>query len=177
MVASGDWLTPRLNGFKYFEKPPLQYWATAAFFSVFGEKDWVARLWTALTGFAGLALVFFAGRKLFSAEAGVLGAAVLAGSPLYVLLGQVNTLDMSLAFFRSAAVFAFAMERWAFFWAACALAVLSKGLIGIVLPLGTVALYVLLKRDFALLKRMKVLGGAALFLLIAAPWFLAVSAA
>ena len=51
MVASGDWITPRLNGFKYFEKPPLQYWATAAFFSLLGEKDWVARLWTALIGF------------------------------------------------------------------------------------------------------------------------------
>ena len=38
MVASGDWLTPRLNGFKYFEKPPLQYWATAALFKVFGER-------------------------------------------------------------------------------------------------------------------------------------------
>ena len=38
MVASGDWVTPRLNGFKYFEKPPLQYWATAAAFELFGEQ-------------------------------------------------------------------------------------------------------------------------------------------
>src|SRR3954468_12211974 len=58
MVASGDWITPRLYGFKYFEKPPLQYWTTAAFFSVLGENDWVARLWTALTGFAGLAVTW-----------------------------------------------------------------------------------------------------------------------
>jgi len=49
MVASGDWLTPRLNGIKYFEKPALQYWATATAFIVFGEHHWTARLWPALT--------------------------------------------------------------------------------------------------------------------------------
>ena len=65
MVVSGDWITPRLNGFKYFEKPPLQYWATAAFFKVFEVEDWAARLWTALTGFAGLFLVLAAGNRLF----------------------------------------------------------------------------------------------------------------
>src|SRR5205814_1329312 len=72
MVASGDWLTPRLNGLKYFEKPPLQYWATAVLFEIFGERDWVARLWTALTAMAGVALVFMAGKMLFSGEAGTL---------------------------------------------------------------------------------------------------------
>src|SRR5436189_2137603 len=60
MAASGDWITPRLNGFKYFEKPPLQYWASAALFQLFGEHDWVARLWTALLGFAGIAMVLYA---------------------------------------------------------------------------------------------------------------------
>jgi len=177
MAASGDWVTPRLNGFKYFEKPPLQYWATATFFSAFGEKDWAARLWTALAGLGGIALVFFWGRRIFSPPAGALGAIVLAGCPLYVLLMQVNTLDMGLAFFLSAAVFAFALGRMHLFWAACAGAVLSKGLVGIVLPLGTVALYVLLKRDFGLLARMKIASGGLLFLAIASPWFVAVSMA
>jgi 4-amino-4-deoxy-L-arabinose transferase-like glycosyltransferase len=175
MVASGDWITPRLNDFKYFEKPPLQYWATAAAFELFGERDWAARLWTALTALAGVVLTFYAGRKLFSPAVGALGALVLAGSPLYVLLGQINTLDMGLAFFLSAAVFAFALQRYYVFWAACALAVLSKGLIGIVLPLGAVGLYILIKRDWALILKMKVFSGPALFLAIAAPWFIAVS--
>jgi 4-amino-4-deoxy-L-arabinose transferase-like glycosyltransferase len=102
---------------------------------------------------------------------------VLAGCPLYVLLTQVNTLDMALTFFLSAAVFAFALGRYYLFWAACALAVLSKGLIGIVLPGGAIGLYVLLRRDWALLGRMKILAGGGLFLLISAPWFIAASAA
>ena len=177
MVASGDWTTPRLNGLKYFEKPPLQYWATAIAFELFGEHDWAARLWTALAGIAALLLVHHCGRKLFGGEAGVMGALVLAGCPLYVMLMQIDTLDMGLAFFLSAAVLAFALGRYYLFWAACALAVLSKGLIGIVLPVGAIGLYVLLKRDFSLLQKMKIVSGGALFLVICAPWFIAVSRA
>ncbi len=189
MAASGDWLTPRLNGFKYFEKPPLQYWATAAAFKVFGVSDWAARLWTGLAALAGVLMVFAAGNRLYAPPAGAFAAAILASSPLYVLLGQFNTLDMSVTLFLSAAVFAFALaqraasepavrRRWMLaFWAACAAAVLSKGLIGIVLPLGAVALYVPARRDWALLRRLELVRGGLLFLLIAAPWFVAVSRA
>src|SRR5260370_15434366 len=152
MVASGDWVTPGLNGFKYFEKPPLQYWTTAFFFKALGETDSAARLWTALTGFGGILLVLFAGNRLFGPPAGYFAAAVVAGSPLYVMLGQLNTLDMGLTFFLSAAVFAFALGHRLLFWAACAAAVLRQGLIGIVLPLGAIGLYVLVKRDSQLLR-------------------------
>jgi len=177
MVVSGDWITPRLNGFKYFEKPPLQYWATAALFEVFGEHDWVARLWTALIGFAGIVMVLTAANRLFGPPVGIYAAAVLAASPLYVLLGQVNTLDMSVAIFLSAAIFAFALGHMLVFWAMCALAVLSKGLIGIVLPGGALFVYMLVKRDWGLIRRVRLVPGVALFLAIAAPWFIAVSIA
>ena len=177
MVASGDWLTPRLNGFKYFEKPPLQYWATAAFFEVFGLHDWAARLWTALAALGGIALAYALARRLHGPPAGWLAAALLVASPLYVLLGEINTLDMGVTFFLSAAIFAFAAGRMYWFWIACALAVLSKGLIGIVLPAGAIGVYILAKWDWALLKRMKIFTGGLLFLAIAAPWFVAVSLA
>ena len=177
MVATGDWLTPRLNGFKYFEKPPLQYWTTAALFEILGERDWVARLSTALFGFAGIALAFFAANRLFAPPTGAYAAAILAGCPLYVVLGQVNTLDMCVTFFLSAAIFALAMRRMLWFWVACALAVLGKGLIGIVLPAGAAALYIVLRRDWEFVTRMRPIAGGALFLAVAAPWFIAVSAA
>ncbi|HET7197175.1 MAG TPA: glycosyltransferase family 39 protein [Burkholderiales bacterium] len=177
MLASGDWVTPRLNGFRYLEKPPLQYWATAALFSFLGEKDYVARLWTALIGFAGILLVLYAGNRLWGAPAGAYAAAALAGSPLYVLLGQVNTLDMTVSVFLAAALVAFLLGRMLWFWAACAAAVLSKGLIGIVLPGGAIFFFLLIKRDWRLIARMRPVAGPALFLAIAAPWFVAVSAA
>jgi 4-amino-4-deoxy-L-arabinose transferase-like glycosyltransferase len=177
MGASGDWVTPRLNGFKYFEKPPLQYWTTAAFFEVLGEHDWVARLWTALLGFAGVLLTWHCGNRLFGRPIGLYAAAILAGSPLYVMMGQVNTLDMGVAVFMAAAMFAFALGHMLVFWAACAAAVLSKGLIGIVLPLAAVFVYLVSKRDWSLVRRIRPLPGMAIFLLITAPWFVAVSAA
>ena len=176
MLASGDWVTPRLNGFRYFEKPPLQYWTTAALFSVFGEKDWVARLWTALVGFAGVLLVLYAGNRLWGPPAGAYAAAALAGSPLYVILGQVNTLDMTVSFFLAAALVAFLGGRMFVFWAACAAAMLSKGLIGIVLPVAALFFYMLLKRDWGLVRRVRPVAGGALFLVLAAPWFVVVSA-
>lgn len=177
MLASGDWVTPRLNGFRYFEKPPLQYWTTAALFSVLGEKDYVARLWTALMGFAGVLLVLYAGNRLWGPPAGAYAAAVLAGSPLYVLLGQVNTLDMAVSVFLAAALVAFLLGRMLGFWVACALAVLSKGLIGIVLPGVALFVFMLLKRDGSTVRRIRPVSGPILFLAIAAPWFVAVSAA
>ena len=64
MAASGDWVTPRLNDLKYFEKPPLQYWLTAAAFRAFGVHEWTARLWPALAGFLGVLAIAAAGYAL-----------------------------------------------------------------------------------------------------------------
>ena len=189
MVASGDWLTPRLNGLKYFEKPPLQYWATAAAFTAFGVSEWAARLWGALCGFVGVLLAWYAGRRVYGEPAALPAAAALAGCALYAAMSQVVTLDMGVSTFLSLSIFAVVLaqlddtpqhERRAWMlagWAAMALAVLSKGLIGLVLPMGAVAIYILWQRDFGLLRRLHLVPGTALFLLIAAPWFVAVSAA
>jgi len=175
MVASGDWITPRLNGFKYFEKPPLQYWATGLFFEALGISDWTSRLWAALLGFAGILLVLSAGNRLFGPPAGTFAAAVLAASPVYVAAAQISSLDMGLAFFLSGAVLALACGYPIAFWVCCALAVLSKGLVGIVLPLATLGLYILLKRDWRLIGDIRPISGPLVFLLIAAPWFVAIS--
>jgi len=189
MAVTGDWITPRLNGIKYFEKPPLQYWTTAASFRLFGEHEWTARLWAALTGLAGVFLVFLAGRRLFGPDAGFYSALVLAGSVGYVGAAHINTLDAGIAFFMTATLTSFLLARrtgaspaesrnWMLAaWAGAAFAVLSKGLIGIVLPAGTIALYVLLQRDFGLLRRLQWGAGVAVFLAIAVPWFVLVQIA
>src|SRR5438552_14714357 len=97
MVVSGDWLTPRLNGYKYFEKPPLQYWMTAAAFTAFGQNEWTARLWPGITGFLGVLLVFWAGNRLFGPPVGLYAAAVAASSAIYASVGHFLTLDMALS--------------------------------------------------------------------------------
>ena len=189
MAVTGDWVTPRLNAVKYFEKPPLQYWTTASAFKTFGEHEWTARLWTGLTGFGGVLLVFFAGRALFGHRAALYTALVLGSSFLYVGLGHINTLDMGMTFFMTLALVGFlqaqrasapgsASRKWMLLaWAAMGLAVLSKGLIGLVLPGASTVAYCAVQRDLSPLKRLHPLAGILLLLLITAPWFVAVSAA
>jgi 4-amino-4-deoxy-L-arabinose transferase-like glycosyltransferase len=134
-------------------------------------------------------MVFFTGRRLFGEETGWNAALVLGSSLLYVLIGHVNTLDMGVSFLLSAAVCAFRLaqsdpagaarqRRWMLAaWAALALAVLSKGLIGLVLPGAALVLYVLVERDWRLALRLHLAPGLSLFLLITVPWFVAVSLA
>ncbi|MSQ18770.1 MAG: glycosyltransferase family 39 protein [Betaproteobacteria bacterium] len=187
MLVSGDWVTPRSNDFKYFYKPPLQYWATATAFATLGVHDWTARLWTALTGWLGILFCGFAAGRIWGQPIGVAAGAILTGSLYWIAMGHVSALDMGLASFLSIAIFAFLLAQqddatarsrrvWMIAaWAAMALAVLSKGLIGIVLPAGAIGLYILWQRDWSLIRRMHWLSGLTVFALLAAPWFILVS--
>jgi 4-amino-4-deoxy-L-arabinose transferase-like glycosyltransferase len=202
MVASGDWLTPRLNDLKYFEKPPLQYWATAIAYEVFGISEWTSRLWTALTGFIGVLLVGYTAARLYDRKTGVYSALVLASSLAYVLLGHFNTLDMGLTFFITATWCAVLLARdatvrsaapdahcgvrsgpspplvWMLAaWVAMALATLSKGPVAVVLSGGALVAYLAFTRDWKLLGTLAIVRGLAVFVLVAGPWFIAVSRA
>jgi 4-amino-4-deoxy-L-arabinose transferase-like glycosyltransferase len=183
MVASGDWLTPRLNAIKYFEKPALQYWATAVAYETFGVHQWTSRLWTALTGFLGVLLAVVAGRRLFGPAAGLFAGITLASSLLYALMAHIDTLDIGFTFFVEAALFGFLLaqdggRRWMWLaWVGLALAVLSKGIVALVITGAALILYSLATRDFSPWRKLELARGLPLFLLIAAPWFVAVSLA
>ncbi|HLW73866.1 MAG TPA: glycosyltransferase family 39 protein [Gammaproteobacteria bacterium] len=186
MLVSGDWVTPRLDAIKYFEKPPLQYWATAAAFSVLGESNGTSRLWTALLGFLGILMTGFAGARLFNRRTGWFGALMLTGSVYYAIMGHFNTLDMGVTFFMCGSLFTFllAMEAadtrrrrgWMYLaWGFAALATLSKGLEAVVLPGAVFVLYVLITRDWQRFRQLHIFGGIIIYLLVAAPWFVLVS--
>lgn len=187
MVSSGDWLTPRLDGFKYFEKPALQYWLTALGFELFGMGNATARLVVAVLGFAGALWMGFLGWRLFGRETGWFAFVVSLGSLLYFMMGHILTLDMSVSFFLSLGIGALLLAQnqrskpnivrnWMLFgWAALALAVLAKGLMGVVLPGMVMVLYTLWTRDWALWRHLHIGKGLLLFLAITAPWFVAVS--
>jgi len=188
MAVTGDWVTPRLNGFKYFEKPPLQYWATAAAYSAFGFSEWTARIWTVGLGFLCLPMVFAWTRRLYGDGAGWAAAAALAVSPYYELIAHLNILDSGFSFFLSGAVFAFALglsspegssseRRWVLLaWLGAALAVLSKGIVVGVLTGATLVAYTAIERDIRPWRRLHLMLGLPLFLLVTVPWFVVVSA-
>ena len=182
MLVTGDWITPRYNGYKYFEKPPLQAWATAAAFQVFGIGDWQARLWTALTGFLTILLVGFTGARIFNARAGWLAAVVLASSPMWIISGHFNSLDMGLSSFLVAALCSLLLAQtshnknncrnwmWAC-WIFMALATLSKGVIGAAIPAIVFIAYSISTWDWKIWTRLRLFSGTILFLAITAPWF------
>lgn len=186
MVATGDWITPRLNAIKYFEKPPLQVWMTAIAFKLFGLGEWQARLWTGLCGLFGVFLAAFAGARVFGSRIGIMAGAVLGSSLLWAALGHINTLDMGLSGMMTLALCglliaqrddATASERgnWMLAcWAGMALAVLSKGLIGVVLPGAVLVLYTLISRDWRIWTRLHLVSGLLVFFAITVPWFVLV---
>ena len=186
MLVTGDWITPRYNGYKYFEKPPLQAWATAAAFQAFGIGDWQARLWTALTGFLTILLVGFTGARIFNARAGWLAAVVLASSPMWIISGHFNSLDMGLSSFLVAALCSLLLAQtshnknncrnwmWAC-WIFMALATLSKGVIGVAIPAMVFIAYSISTWDWKIWARLRLFSGTILFLAITAPWFVLVA--
>lgn len=182
MVASGNWVTPRLDGFKYFEKPPLQYWATAASYEAFGIGQWQARLWTGLSGLFGIAFTAFAGCLLWGRRTGLYAGAVLASCVYWLAMGHINTLDMGLSACLGGSLLSFLLAQrdgasrsaeraWMLVcWGFMGLSVLSKGLVGLAFPGMTLVLYTLWSREWGLWRRLHILPGLALLLAVALPW-------
>jgi len=188
MVVSGDWLTPRLNGVKYFEKPPLFYWFEASVIKVLGLNEWSVRLGPALFALFGCFTVYYAGSRMFDRRTGFLSAVVLATSILYYALSRLITLDMPVAALLTASLLSFLLgtrepvgkTRRFFFWgfyAFAALATLTKGLIGIVFPGMIIFAWMLIMNEWRILRSMYLPSGLAIFLLIAAPWHILVNRA
>lgn len=181
MLQSGDWLTPRLNGIPFFHKPPYLYWLEAVSIAIFGAQVWAVRLIPALH--AGLMLlVMYMSVRRFATEAVARRAVWMLGSSLAFLLGgQYVNHDMLVAAWIGVAIWCFALAfmhgdkpqpnlaRWGF--VACALGVLSKGLIGLALPGLVLLVWLLWTRQIKKVLYLPWLSGLALFAVIALPWF------
>lgn len=181
MAVSGDWVTPRLNGVKYFEKPPLFYWIQAAQINAFGLGEFSGRFWT-MAFMVGLCVVTYAaGAMLYGRMEGLLAALALSTSALGYVLSRIAQLDVTVSFFLTGCLFSFLAairERpgrkrdllLMAMYACAAFAVLTKGLIGIVLPGLVIGSWILLTGQWHLLREVRLISGAALFLIIALPW-------
>jgi len=181
MAVSGDFVTPRLNGVKYFEKPPLVYWLSALTFQQFGVSEFTARLWGALFSIFGVLMTYAAGRALYGRGTGIWAAISLSTTLLYYVLSQIILLDMAVAVTMSGALFAFIVamrepagkKRFGLFMAMyvfMALATLSKGLIGIAIPGAVIFFWILLLNRWKALWPFYPIVGTIVLLAIAAPW-------
>ncbi|MBK5274432.1 MAG: phospholipid carrier-dependent glycosyltransferase [Desulfuromonadales bacterium] len=186
MLERGDLITPTLNYVKYFEKPPLLYWINAASLKLFGQNEFAARFPSALCGLLTVLATYIIARKLYSRRAALFSALILGTSAGFVLQSRIILTDMLLTFCLTAALGSFIVATcregrrskalpWYLFYVFSALAVLAKGLIGMVFPAGIIFFYLLLSRRWRLLSEMRLASGLLLFLAVAAPWFVAVS--
>jgi len=181
MADSGDWLAPRLNGLPFFHKPPLLYWLEAASVTLFGATPWAPRLVVALHAGLMLAALFLAARAWGDERLARRAALMFGCSPAFLLGGQYINHDMMVAAWISVAIWCFATAflrgekphtGWALAgFAACALGVLSKGLIGLALPGLVLLIWLLWTRQFGKVWRLPWLRGLLLFAVIALPWF------
>ncbi len=218
MVATGDWTTPRLNSrppqnpaaltVPFYEKPILAYWASAALQKIFGLHLLAARLPAALAALLTTGMITLFALRRFGERAGLLAGLVYAASPLTVLDARQMTTDGLLSLWLTGALLVFArlccpaqnldenqnsadppVLLTLLFWLFCALAVLTKGIVGVLLPALVMGVFVLaetwanhadnaaltLFKNYAAalwqtFRRLRPLSGLLLFLLVAAPW-------
>lgn len=188
MVVTGDYITPRLNGVAFLDKPILYYWLQASAIKMFGLNEAALRFWPAFMGVLSCLFVYLAGRQLFSRRTGILSAAILATSPLFYGGAHYANLDLEVASLISITLLCFLMAtqattaRWrtSLFLLAyvfSALACLTKGLIGIAFPIMISGAWILILNRWDLLKKMRLLSGILVFSCMTIPWYMLVQKA
>ncbi len=188
MIVTGDYITPRLNGIAFLDKPILYYWLQASAIQLFGLKEWALRFWPACIGIMGSIVVYITGRTLYNRRAGILSAIILATCPLYFGAAHYANLDLevsvlvsnALLFFISAMHTPSQRARNVFLILAyvfSALAVLTKGLIGLAFPMMIIGAWIAILKRWNLLLQIRLIMGLVLFIVIAAPWYILVQQA
>ncbi len=195
MLRRHDFVTPYINGIRFFDKPPLMYWMAAGSMHLFGIHDWAARIPLAIAVLTLLLAVYALGIRLFSAispsanpdRGGFYAALAMATSVGPYLYTRFYIPDILLALWMTLAVhlFLIALDRLnskstatpksallpcLAFAVVMALNVLTKGLIGLVFPIGFVFLYLALTKQLHLLLKFHLLASTVVFLVLAAPW-------
>ena len=184
MIVRNDWVTLYANGVRYLEKAPLLYWSMAASFKVFGANTGAARVPLALTVLLLAATMeSFARRAFGSAQAGLTAGLITLSSFGIFIFTRLTIPDALVCLWITLAIFCYWLNLqrsapspllcWGFA-VCCALNVLTKGLIGLVFPVGIVAVHLLFADGWrgmvASLRQLYPVSSAAIFLLTAAPW-------
>ena len=183
MLASGDWVTARLDGVAYLEKAPLVYWIIAIFYKIFGVYDWAARIPIALSVMALAWLTAAFGTWAFGKRAGLYAGLCMATCIGIFLFTRILIPDVTLTFTTALAMWAFLRSLdeeephprfWAFVMAASlGVGLLLKSLVGVVFPVAGALIYLFLTKQLFALRtwqRLKPISGFFVALLIAAPW-------
>ncbi|MBY0282262.1 MAG: glycosyltransferase family 39 protein [Alphaproteobacteria bacterium] len=186
MVATGDYLTPRLNNVKYFEKPPFFYWLQASSIKMFGLDEAPMRLWVVFFAFIGCLATYHFGKTHFDRTTGFFSAFVLGSSVLYFSLSRLIILDMPVSVLVTLILYSFYQgfetepgpkrRFWFYcFSVSCALGVLTKGIMALAIPGPIIVIWLSLTGGWKRVLPVYLPTSLFLFFLIAAPWHILVS--
>ena len=178
MNETGNYVTPHIKNTIYLEKPPLASWVTAVSFKIFGENDFSARLFAGLCAWGCILLTFFIGRRLRDEKTGLFAAAVLTISVFPFVLGRINILDMPLTLFLCLSIWlgylSLITENKRYlsylFYFTCALAFLTKGIIGVVFPFAILVIWLIWAGRWRQILRLISPVGILIFLMVVCPW-------
>jgi 4-amino-4-deoxy-L-arabinose transferase-like glycosyltransferase len=183
MLVRGDWLTPHLNDTRYLDKPPLFYWLIGLSYKALGVSEFSARVPVALAGLGGVLATWGIGRRLCDGRFGFVAGLVLTASIGYFVFSRELLPDMVLSCFTTFSFYcafrsfatAPSQRLWAlWFYVSLALAVLTKGVLGL-FPLVVVVVYLMLIGRLRILRAMAPLWGGGLFIMLTAPWHLIIA--
>jgi 4-amino-4-deoxy-L-arabinose transferase-like glycosyltransferase len=182
MVQSNEWVTPTIFGEPQFEKPVLYYWLIEASYKFFGINEFSSRLPSALFGIAGILGIYLLARLMFSPLCGLLSGLTMVSCVQYIILSRGCVTDMVLTVFILFALLFFLYgfsgkgKRW-YLGAAvmCALAVLTKGPIGLFIPGVVIFGYLVTGRRWRQLPNIPVFWSIAVFLIVCMPWYILVT--
>ncbi|MGD0571342.1 MAG: glycosyltransferase family 39 protein [Candidatus Sulfotelmatobacter sp.] len=178
MFVTGDYVTLRINGVRYLEKPPLPYWLVAFSYRIFGVSEFSTRLPMVLSVLLLGVLALCWGRRAFGERIGIYAALFVYTCAGVYLFTRVLIPDVLLSLLIAAAMYFFltALEpggagwRWYAGYAMMALGVLTKGLVALVFPCGTALFFLLSTGEWRRWREFRLISGSALFFAIAAPW-------
>jgi 4-amino-4-deoxy-L-arabinose transferase-like glycosyltransferase len=188
VMNSGDWILMHLNGRIYGDKPPLFFWLIA--FSSYlwgGFTSFAVRFPPALSGTLTVLLTFFLGKNLYSSRTGFLSGLILATSLEFTYLSTRGNIDTTLTFFTTVSILCFLLWLqhrkkkttddpmgglfFLGFYVSMALATLTKGPVGFIIPLLVSLIYLTVQKDWKGVKGMRLIHGMLLFLVIVLAWY------
>ena len=185
MLASGDYISTRLCGCLWFEKPALLYWMSAAGYHLFGVNEFAARLPSAVAAIVTVALLYFALRYFGLARVALAASLVLSTSGIFIAYARVAVPDMILTTAMTAALLAALLWTRAtgrarvvyltLSFGFMGLGTLAKGLVGIVLVIAILVIYLFLTGQLRSVRWRECLIGFAAFLLVAGTWYVPVT--
>ncbi|MCR5175220.1 MAG: glycosyltransferase family 39 protein [Anaerovibrio sp.] len=180
MMRSGDYVSPRIYGNYWYDKPAFFYWELIVAYKLFGVNEFAARFFPSVFGVLGLMMTYLFARKLYDRKTGLMAAGILGTCFEYWLLSKTVITDLTLfVFFDAVLIFfylGYSTGKRSYYYLCylfAGLATLDKGPIGLLLPGFILLVYIFIRRDFKEILRLKLPQGLLLYALVAGSWYYA----